>query len=335
MVQMYEDNRTPPGSRDSQVRYDHGGNLIPPGIPDPSNAVYSEAVLEDAAISFVRRNSDRPFFLYFATQLPHGPVVTDTLGPFLDRPDFPSTAHKEWASMVLRIDTFAGELVELLESLGIRDRTLVVFASDNGYSMCGYFARGNQSANWPDDPFFRNKGPFRGGKFSLLEGGIRIPFFVNWPAAIEAGVSSVPVWLVDLLPTFVELAGTNPVPTNDGSSLVPLLSGRAGEFPSARPLYWENAREQAVRKGPWKAYRPAPDEPMELFLIEEDIRCERDLSDAYPEVVAEMERVMLREHVDHPWYWNPAETSEDFRRKESLARDLGQLQVARQGNSGP
>ena len=74
---------------------------------------------------------------------------------------------------------------------------------------------------------------------------------------------------------------------------------------------------------------------MELFLVEEDVGCERDLSDAYLEVVAEMERIMHREHVDLPWYWNPAETSEDFRRKESLARDLGQLQVARQGNSSP
>ena len=335
MGHMYEDNQTPPGSRDSSAHYDSDGRLIPPGVRDRSQAVYSEDVLEEAAIGFVRRNRDRPFFLYFATQLPHGPVVTDSLGPFLNRADFPSTAHKEWASMVLRIDRFAGELVDLLGSLAIRDRTLVVFASDNGYSMCGYFARGNQSANWPDDPFFRNKGPFRGGKFSLLEGGIRIPFFVNWPGAIKAGVSSVPVWLVDLLPTFAELAGTSPVPRNDGSSLVPLLSGDPATFASDRPLYWENAREQAVRKGPWKAYRPTPDDPMELFLIEEDVSCERDLSDAYPGVVAEMERIMYREHVDHPWYWNPAETSADFRRKESLARDLGQLQVARQGNSSP
>lgn len=333
MAHMYEDNRTAAGSRDSQTHYDSAGGLIPPGIADPSKAVYSEAVLEDAAIGFVRRNRDRPFFLYFATQLPHGPLVTDNLGPFRNRPDFPTTAHMEWASMVLRIDTFTGELVDLLESVGIRDRTVIVFASDNGYSMCGYFARGNQSANWPDDPFFRNKGPFRGGKFSLLEGGIRIPFFVNWPGAIEAGVSSVPVWLIDLLPTFAELAGTNHVPATDGSSLVPLLRGRPGGFPSERPLYWENAREQAVRKGPWKAYRPAPDEPMELFLIEEDIRSACDLSDAYPQVVAEMEQIMRREHVDHPWYWNPAETSEDYRHKESLARELGQLQVARQGNS--
>ena len=336
MAHMYEDNRTPAESRDSSGHYDSEGRLLQVGISDRSNAVYSEAVIEDAAIDFVRHYRDEPFFLYFATQLPHGPVVTDNLGPLLGRSDFPTTAQMEWASMVLRIDAFAGELTDLLGELGILDRTLVLFASDNGYSMCGYFARGNREANWPDDPFLRNKGPFRGGKFSLMEGGIRIPFFANWPARIQAGVSSAPVWLVDLLATFGELAGAeSSVPKNDGTSLVPLLSGDPGSFPADRPLYWENAREQAVRKGPWKAYRATPDDSMELFLIEEDIQCERDLASAYPQVVAEMGRIMRRSHVDHPWYWNPRETREEYQQKESRAREQSQLQVAREPNSDP
>ena len=237
--------------------------------------------------------------------------------------------------MVLRIDSFAGDLLALLDALGIRERTLVAFASDNGYSMCGYFARGNRSANWPDDPFFRNKGPFRGGKFSLLEGGIRVPFFMNWPSSIGGGASSAPVWLIDLLPTFGELAGTKLPSAIDGASLLPILEGNPSEFPSDRPLYWENAREQAVRLGPWKAYRPTPEEPMELFLVEEDLRCERDLASRYPAVVAEVERIMQREHVDHPWYWNPRETRKDFERKQARAAKLGQSQPDRQGNAVP
>ncbi len=145
----------------------------------------------------------------------------------------------------------------------------------------------------------------------------------------------MPVWLVDLLPTLAELAGAAPLPRTDGTSLAPLFSGVPGKFPSTRPLYRENAREQAVRKGPWQAYREAPDKPMELFLIEEDIHCERNLAHAFPEVVAEMALIIQREHVDHPWCWNPGETREDFQRKESLARELAQLQVARQGNADP
>ncbi len=333
MARIYEDNRTPAARRNSASHYDSEGRLIPPGIADPAAAVYSEDVIEEAAVRFVRSNRARPFFLYFATQLPHGPVITDELGSFRDRSDFPSTAHKEWAAMVQRLDTFAGQLVDLTVDLGMRQRTLIVFASDNGYAMCGYFARGNQSENWPDDPFFRNKGPFRGGKFSLQEGGIRIPFFVNWPAEVPAGISGTPVWLVDLLPTFAELGGVASLPPLDGDSLAPLMAGTPEGFPADRAMYWENAKEQAVRKGPWKAYRQNPDRPLELFLIEDDIACERDMAGAYPEVVGEMERIMSREHVDHPWYWNPQETQEEFRRKEALARELGQVQEAVQANS--
>ena len=335
MEHIYDDNATSPGERDSAQHYDRDGRVIPPGVPVRSQAVYSEAVIEEAALKFVRKNRDGPFFLYFATQLPHGPVIIDRLGPLLGRTEFPSTAHKEWAAMVLRMDAFAGELTALLEELGIRERTVLAFASDNGYSMCGYFARGNRSAGWPDDPFFRNKGPFRGGKFSLLEGGIRVPFFLNWPGAVEPAVSGAPVWLIDLFPTFADLAGSSDVPSNDGHSLVSILGGDAGNSRLRRPLYWENAREQAVRMGPWKAYRRDPDAAMELYLIEEDLACERDLADRYPAVVNEAERIMWREHVDHPWYWNPTETRDDFRGKEALAAELGQLQLSRAGNLDP
>lgn len=333
MAHIYEDNRTPAARRDSSAHYDEEGRFVPPGVRDPAAALYSEAAIEEAAVRFVRSNRDRPFFLYFATQLPHGPVAIDALGPLLDRSEFPTTAHREWAAMVLRLDAFAGQLVDLTDELGVRERTLIVFASDNGYSMCGYFARGNQSENWPDDPFFRNKGPFRGGKFSLLEGGIRVPFFVNWPEAVPAGVARSPVWLIDLLPTFSELAGAASIPEHDGTSLVPVMAGGRDGLPRDRALYWENAREQAVRKGPWKAYRQDPGKPLELFLIEDDIACERNLAAAYPEVAAEMERIMSAEHVDHPWYWNPSETEEEFRRKEALARELGQLQEAVAANT--
>ncbi len=335
MEHIYLDNQTPAAERDTADHYDGEGRFQPPGVADASRAVYSEAVVEEAALEFVRSNRDQPFFLYFATQLPHGPLVIDRMGSAFNRPGFPTSAHMEWAAMVLRIDEFAGKLVGLLKELGVRDRTLVAFASDNGYSMCGYFARGNRAAGWPDDPFFRNKGPFRGGKTSVQEGGIRIPFLVNWPSSLSPGVSSAPVWLIDLLPTFAELAGAPPEPTADGHSLLPIMTGDSGQFPTDRPLYWENAREQAVRKGPWKAFRPAPDAPMELFLIEEDIASERDLANRYPDVVSAMERIMSREHVDHPWYWNPRETRDEFDKKRALAAKLGQLQVSRRGNAGP
>lgn len=335
MDHMYLDNRTPPEDRDTAKHYSADGALIPPGVEDPAQAVYSQAVIEQHALRFVKQQRPNPFFLYFATQLPHGPLIVDRLGGFNQRGDFPTTAHKEWAAMVTRLDSFVGELVALLKQQGVYDDTLIVFASDNGYSMCGYTARGNASANWPDDPFFHNKGPFRGGKFSALEGGVRIPFFIHQPKKFAAAVSSVPVWLIDLMPTLADAAGVKPPQGGDGESLIPLLKGNASAFPAERPLYWANGREQAVRMGPWKAYRENPDRKTELYLIEEDIHGDRDLAGLYPRIVRRIEAIMASSHVDHPWYWNPSETAEDFKRKQQRAAALGQLQQSRAGNSNP
>jgi len=313
-------------------RYDDDGDLIPFGVAEPAGAVNSQTLIEERALEFIQESSEQPFFLYFATQLPHGPAIIDNLGEFHARDDYPSVKHKEWAAMVARLDSFVGRLVETLEDQGVLEDTILLFASDNGYSMCGYFGRGNQATNWPDDPFFQNKGPFRGGKFSALEGGVRVPLFVYWAGKIEPAVSSVPVWLLDFFPTFAELSAARDEHAVDGLSLLPLLEGREADFPAQRPLYWEKNREQAVRLGPWKAFRKTPDDSVELYLIEEDVAGERNLAKQFPDVVVEVERVM-ENRTDHEWYWNPQETREEFDAKKLRAAELGQLQVARQANT--
>lgn len=280
----------------------------------------------------MRDAGGQPFLLYFATQLPHGPTVAEDLGPFFQRDDYPSLKNKEWAAMIVRLDTFVGRLMDELKQLGVWDNTILFFASDNGYAMCGYMGRGNAAAGWPDDPFFRNKGPFRGGKFSALEGGTRVPFFAHWEGRIQPGVASTPVWLIDLFPTFAELAGGKPPSGLDGASLVPLLFG-TGAIDENRPLYWYRNNEQAVRTGPWKAYRPHPSEPLELYLIEEDPHGDRNLASRYPGVVARVEAVMDAAHDPHEWYWNPGETAENFAAKKARAANLGQLQTATRANS--
>jgi len=332
MERLYRYNAALEPASEDMNGYDDDGNYLAPGVVDPTKAVNSQTLVEEKALKFVRDNRENPFLLYFATQLPHGPLVIDNLGELRDREDYPSTKNKEWAAMVVRLDTFVGQLVEELEDLGVWENTILFFASDNGYAMCGYMGRGNQPNNWPDDPFFLNKGPFRGGKFSALEGGTRVPFFAHWEGKIEPGVSNVPVWLIDLFPTFAELAGQPVEHSLDGESLAPLMFGNEG-FPADRPLYWYKFNEQAVRMGPWKAYRPHPDEPLELYLIEEDQHGDRDLSRFHPEVVAEIERVMTREHAPHAWYWNPGESAEDYEAKKRKAADLGQLQVSTRANT--
>ncbi|MCP4155007.1 MAG: sulfatase-like hydrolase/transferase, partial [bacterium] len=201
--------------------YDENGDLQLPEIADPDNAVYAEAEIEKAALKFVRESHEDPFFLYFATQLPHGPVIIDNIGD-MAQPDSIPQPSREWAAMVKQLDTFTGELVDLLKELDVYDNTIIFFSSDNGYSMCGYTGRGNNWA-WPDDPYLKNKGPFTGGKFSPLEGGIRIPFFVHWPAKFKPGFVEQPVWLPDFFPTAAALAGTEVSHELDGLSLLPVL----------------------------------------------------------------------------------------------------------------
>ena len=249
------------------------------------------------------------------------------------RADYPSLKHKEWAAMVRRLDHFTGELVARLKQLGVYENTIIFFASDNGYSECGYFGRGNANNNWPDDPFLKNKGPFRGGKFSALEGGIRVPFFVHWKGKVAPGVSSEPVWLLDFYPTAAELSGAPVRHEIDGVSLVPLLAGQAAGLPARPYMYWEKRDEQAVRMGPWKAYRPHPRQPVQLFLIEEDTYSGRDLAAFYPEVVQRIEHIMSQAHTDHPWYHNPGETKADDAAKHKLAEGRGELQISILANS--
>ena len=332
LERLYRNNVLHPNPADVN-HYDANGNLIPVGVKDPSRVQYSESLIEQAATRFVKEHKDGPFFLYFATQLPHGPTIVDNLGDLKDRDDYPSVKNKEWAAMVERLDRFTGELVTLLKQLGVYENTIIFFASDNGYSECGYFGRGNANHNWPDDPFLRNKGPFRGGKFSVLEGGIRVPFFVHWAGKIRPAISNEPVWLVDIFPTAAELAGVEIRHPIDGLSLLPLIEGHPHDFPGHPYLYWEKRDEQAVRTGPWKAYRPHPGKPLELFLIEEDTYCDRNLAGFYPGVVRRIEAIMREARVDHPWYHNPGETKQQFEAKKKKAAKLGQLQVNTRGNT--
>ena len=314
-------------------QYDENGDVVLVGVEDPSKAKYSEALIEEKAVQFIKDHSGEPFFLYYATQLPHGPVIIDNLGDLKDRDDYPGTKTKEWAAMVKRLDTFTGELVKLLKEQGIYENTIIFFASDNGYANCGYFGRGNANTNWPDHEFLKNKGPFRGGKFSVLEGGIRVPFFVTWEGKIPAGASNEPVWLPDIFPTAAVLAGASFEHKVDGLNILPVLEGRPEEFEGHKALYWQKQNQQAIRMGPWKAFRSHPDEKVELFLVEEDTYCERNLADYYPEVVAEVERLMRDSWTPHEWYHNPGETREQDAAKRKTAEQLGQLQSGIRANT--
>ena len=324
MDHRYNISKVDPSMNPNLNKYDENGDIILNELADPKGGIFSETEIEKIAMNFIREKKDQPFFLYFATQIPHGPVIIDNFGAMQHRKDIPQP-NREWAAMVLRLDRFVGELVDELKDLGIYDNTIIFFASDNGYAHCGYFYDRGNGPHWPDDPWFKNKGPFTGGKFSALEGGCRIPFFVHWEGKIKPGAVSEPVWLNDFFPTAAGLAHAAYTHYVDGTDLWPLLGGDPGDFQPHHHLYFSKNREQAVRMGAWKAYRKSPDHAIRLYLVEEDTYGERDLSGIYPGVVADMEAIMDTSYTPHEWYWTPDETREEYQMKIDKARETGNL----------
>jgi arylsulfatase len=261
-----------------------------------SGTQYSMDLMAQEALDFIRRNSEEPFFLYLPFPVPHVAlqVPEESLAeydgafpetPYIgDRAYLPHrTPHAAYAAMITRMDREIGRIRTLLEELGLDDKTLIIFTSDNGPTFNG----------GTDSEFFNSAGPLRGLKTQLYEGGIRVPLIAWWPQLVEAGSTSDHVsafW--DFLPTFAELVGTE-VPTDvDGLSLLSTLFGRSDEQARHEYLYWEYHGRQAVRLGDWKGYRASVDSPIELYDLAADIGETRDVADLHPDVVARIAGIM-------------------------------------------
>lgn len=197
-----------------------------------SGSQYSHDLLVENALAFIRTVPDEPFFLYIPFTIPHADFVVPELEPYvLDQP-WPEGA-KVFASMISRMDRDIGRILKLLESLQIDENTLVVFTSDNG----------GLSAH---DETFQNNGSLTGYKGTLTEGGLRVPCIARWPGRIRPGRESdekLAFW--DFLPTFAELASTEPPAPIDGISFVPTLL-ESGEQMHHRYLFF-TSREKKKR----------------------------------------------------------------------------------------
>jgi arylsulfatase A-like enzyme len=254
-----------------------------------AKGTYVPDLFQDEALAFIDRHADEPFFLYYATIVPHaaneaGRFYGPESGEGMPVPDAGRYSERDWptpqrqhAAMITRLDGYVGQILDRLRGLGIAEDTLVLFTSDNGPHREGGAEPG----------FFDSNGPFRGIKRDLYEGGIRVPGIAWWPGAVAPGESGLPWAFWDLLPTAAELAGADAPPELDGISIVPALAG--GGVDVRPPLYWEfheRGFSQAVREGPWKYVRPAAEASIEVYDLAADPGESRDLAAGRPDRVA-------------------------------------------------
>ena len=201
--------------------------------------------------------------------------------------------HAAFAAMVSILDKQVGEICATLDSLGIADNTIVIFTSDNGPHQEG----------GADPDFFNSNGELRGYKRDLYEGGIRVPLIVKWNGIVSENTKSNHIsafW--DFLPTMADVLGVQLPENVDGISYLPEMTG-CGEQKKHDYLYWEfheNNGRQAVRQGDWKAvkYDVHNDGAIELYNLADDVSEEYDMSDVYPEKVAEMDSLMKVSRVE-------------------------------------
>ncbi len=233
----------------------------------------------DESVNFIRQNRSSRFFLYLAHSMPHLPI--DASPPFKGRSEYGL-----YGDVIEELDWSVGKIVSTLQELGIEDKTLIIFTSDNGPVILPREKLGHRPGS---------AGPLRGQKNTTWDGGMREPCIMSWPGRIpEGSISGELVTSMDLLPTIAAIVGAE-LPKNrilDGKDIRSLIFGEPGAVsPHKAFFYYRDDRLQAVRSGAWKlhVYRPewgadGLHRPL-LYDLDHDVGETVDVADRHPEVV--------------------------------------------------
>ncbi|WP_369047515.1 sulfatase-like hydrolase/transferase [Tenacibaculum sp. UWU-22] len=229
----------------------------------PSPITYITDDKGNECVDFIKRHQAEPFFLYAAFNAPHAPMQATKEDLELYK-NIKDKKRRTYAAMIHRLDVNIGKIVKTLDKYGLKDNTLIVFISDNG-GPCDV----NASIN----------APYRGQKGILLEGGIHVPYILNWPKTLESGkVYDHPVSSLDLAPTFVKLAGGEIKKEDhfDGVNLFPYITGKDTSLPH-QELKWHFTISAAIREGNWKLIS-LPDRLPLLYYLPTDVSEQNDVS---------------------------------------------------------
>ncbi len=263
----------------------------------PGSISYLTDDIGNECVDFISRHKKKPFFLYASFGAPHSPMqaTEDDLKRFAH---IENPLRRTYCAMVYRLDQNVGKIMAALRKDGIECNTVVVFMSDNGGPAVAPISNGSINA------------PLRGQKTTLLEGGIRVPYLLKWPAKLKGGRTiNETVSALDICPTFVALAGGSfeEKGSDVGVNLIPFITGET-DTPPHPSLRWSYTIANAIREGDWKLIQ-LPDRMPMLYNLAEDVAEKNDVSSQNPE----RSKTLLKNlgiwevHLPHPVFREPAD----------------------------
>jgi arylsulfatase A-like enzyme len=236
---------------------------------------YMTDYLADEAVKAIAANRNRPFFMYLAFNAPHTPLQA-LRSDYDALPNIKDHRLRVYAAMIRALDRGVGNVLTALQQNGLEDNTLVIFTSDNG------------GANYIGLPDINR--PYRGWKATFFEGGIHVPFFLKWPAALPRGATfAAPVAHVDIFATAAGAAGAA-LPSDrvmDGVNLIPFLTGTAQGRPH-ESLFWRSGPYWTILGGDWKLQVAEHPKKNWLFNLKDDPTERQNLAEAKPDKVEEL-----------------------------------------------
>lgn len=273
---------------------------------------YSQDLFDQKITDYIRSHKSEPFFLFHPTQLPHGPVAVPAVYPELEADPDLTPIEKEYASMVKRLDETVGAIMQCLQDEGIADRTVIIFASDNGHEIyysqqgrCEKPYRNMVSGERFDDYRDKYRSSLSGDRFdgnmgmaglkrSNLDGGAHIPLVIYMPSRAPRRCDQL-VSLYDLVPTFADMFDVGIKATKDGVSILPLI-GVDGRLSESRYVVCSSyIGPSIVDNSGWKLRHYAPANRFELYNLNDDPQEFNELSDKYPEQVERLKKILIEE----------------------------------------
>ena len=269
-------------------------NFVRNGQPAGELKGYSSALIVQEAIDWLNTKWDRlkPFCLFVWFHAPHEPIAT---GPgFMEM--YKGKKEAIYYGNVTQMDHEFGRVMKTLDGMELRDKTFVMFTSDNGPETLNRYRGAHRS--------FGSPGPLQGMKLHMYEGGIRVPGIIRWPGSVKPGViCHEPVNGTDVLPTLCAMAGVR-VPTErpiDGASILPIFKGK--KIRRKVPLYWRYDRALsrpftvAMREGDWKILADNKMTKFELYNLRTDMAERHNLAGSEPKRLKAMKRTLVKLHA--------------------------------------